>query len=160
MFSSVLCKSIHLSPCIARAQNNFWTVAGHINQPKKFLLRKSCFLTSQKVAEKMNWYSCCFLLVNVIVFFQRKVDRQSTDRFFGEVFFTITRIWLFVQERLVNMTGKWSLWPVKMPLWLDIVRWTAVVLIPRCKEPFHFSYLFYAIKVLQWKVWMQKSFHK
>ena len=70
------------------------------------------------------------------------------------------RIWLFVQERLVNMTGEWSLWPVKKPLWLDIVRWTAVVLIPRCKEPFNFSYPFYAIKVLQWKVWMQKSFHK
>ena len=53
------------------------------------------------------------------------------------------------QERLVNMTGEWSLWPVKTPLWLDIVRRTAVVLIPRCKEPFNFSYPFYAIKVLQ-----------
>lgn len=78
-------------------------------------------------------------------------SKKQNLRFTGEN-------WLFVQERLVNMTGEWSLWPVKTPLWLDIVRRTVVVLIPRCKEPF--SYPFYAIKVLQWKVWMQKSFHK
>ena len=30
----------------------------------------------------------------------------------------------------VNMTGDWKVWPVKSPIWADIVRWLAVIFSP------------------------------
>lgn len=52
------------------------------------------------------------------------------------------RIWLFVREWEsawpVNMTGEWSFWPVKIPLWPDVTCWAAVILspgnVPYCME--------------------------
>ena len=52
MFSSVLCKNTQLSPWVAWAQNNFWTVARHNNQPKKFLLGQVLFSDQSKSSGK------------------------------------------------------------------------------------------------------------
>lgn len=37
---------------IQRLQNNFLTMAGHDDQPKKFLLGQVSFLTNKKIKEK------------------------------------------------------------------------------------------------------------
>lgn len=88
-------------------------VAGHDDRPKKFLPGHVLFLTSQNIGGK----------VFLFVILQKDKNQRST----GED-------WLFVQEWgcawPVNMTSELGFWPDKLPLWLDIVFWLAIIVSP------------------------------
>ena len=71
------CKVVYYVTCMSyrsllpngKAQNNFQTVAGHNDQPKKFLLGLALFLTGQKIGKKVLinpcvifcWWRCCIV---------------------------------------------------------------------------------------------------
>ena len=100
---------------IFRAQNNFWTMARHNDWPKKFLLGKISFSNQSKKGGERE-----IILAHFSICDHDCIFRESKIYVHLQV-----RIWLAVQEqesgRPVNMTGKYSFWPVKMLFWPDIV---------------------------------------
>ena len=118
----VECLVCVISEAVLRAQDKFWTVTGHDARSKKFLLNQISFLASQNIGKKVNLSLCNFLFVNVILLLQREDSQVRILLFFQDNFELHT--WPIV------MTGKWSFWPKKLPFWLDIIRWTAIISSP------------------------------
>ena len=116
MFSSVLCKNTWLSPWVAWAQNNFWMVAGHDDQQKKFLLGQVLFSDQSK-----SWGK------NELILMLSSISKCDC------IFAKKQSLWFTGEDLAVcsRKTGQhdWRveplIWPVKTPFWLSIVCWTA-----------------------------------
>ena len=115
----VECLVCVISEAVLRAQNNFWTVTGHDARSKKFLLNQISFLASQNIGKKVN---LIFYLWTWFYSYKEKIHRWGFCCFF--------KIILRMHTWPIVMTGEWSFWPKKLPFWLDIIRWTAVISSP------------------------------
>ena len=89
---------------------------------RNFCSINSRFWPVKILAKKLTYPCVIFYWWTWFYFYKEEIYRWGFRCFF--------KIILRMHAWPIVMTGEWSFWPVKLPFWLDIVRWTAVISSP------------------------------